>query len=56
MMPAAAMSAEGPNLALADRQGTFTRKLRNVEDACDEIADRWPRIKPPADYDGRDPE
>ena len=34
--------------------GTFARKLRNVEDACVEIADRWPKISPPADYDGPD--
>jgi hypothetical protein len=36
-------------------QGTFTRKLRNVGDACDEIAARWKTIPPPADYDGPDP-
>jgi hypothetical protein len=36
-------------------QGTFTRKLRNVGDACDEIAARWKTIPPPSDYDGPDP-
>jgi hypothetical protein len=36
-------------------QGTFTRKLRNVGDACDEIAARWRTISPPDDYDGPDP-
>jgi hypothetical protein len=36
--------------------GTFARKLRNVGDACDEIADRWRSIKPPSDYDGPSPE
>jgi hypothetical protein len=35
-------------------QGTFTKKLRNVGDACDEIAARWRTITPPADYDGPD--
>lgn len=35
--------------------GTFARKLRNVADACDEIADRWSSVKPPSDYDGPDP-
>jgi hypothetical protein len=35
-------------------QGTFAKKLRNVEDACDEIADRWKRITAPDDYDGPD--
>jgi hypothetical protein len=37
-------------------QGTFARKLRNVADACDEIAASWRGIKPPADYDGPDPD
>ena len=32
--------------------GTFAKKLRNIADACDEIADRWKTIKPPDDYDG----
>lgn len=35
--------------------GTFARKLRNVADACDEIAARWKTIPPPEDYDGPDP-
>lgn len=35
--------------------GTFARKLRNVADACDEIAARWKTITPPSDYDGPDP-
>jgi DNA-directed RNA polymerase subunit N (RpoN/RPB10) len=35
-------------------QGTFTRKLRNVADACDEIAARWGGVRPPSDYDGPD--
>jgi hypothetical protein len=35
--------------------GTFARKLRNVGDACDEIAARWKTITPPHDYDGPDP-
>jgi hypothetical protein len=32
--------------------GAFGRKLRNVEDACAEIAAMWPTINVPADYDG----
>jgi hypothetical protein len=35
--------------------GTFVRKLRNIEDACNEISDRWARVLPPDDYDGPDP-
>jgi hypothetical protein len=35
--------------------GTFARKLRNVEDACGEIAASWKTILPPDDYDGPDP-
>jgi hypothetical protein len=34
--------------------GTFVKKLRNVEDACHEIAARWKTINPPDDYDGPD--
>jgi hypothetical protein len=33
-------------------QGTFAKKLRNVEDACEEIAARWETVRPPDDYDG----
>jgi hypothetical protein len=36
--------------------GTFARKLRNVADACDEIAARWRTVNPPTDYDGPDPD
>lgn len=36
--------------------GTFAKKLRNVQDACDEIAGGWPRAAPPADYDGPNPD
>ncbi len=36
--------------------GTFARKLRNVEDACQEIAALWRTVAPPADYDGPDPD
>lgn len=32
--------------------GTFARKLRNVEDACTEIAALWRTIEAPEDYDG----
>jgi hypothetical protein len=32
--------------------GTFARKLRHVQDSCDEIATLWHTIPPPADYDG----
>jgi len=35
--------------------GTFAKKLRNVADACEDIAAIWPTIKPPDDYDGTDP-
>lgn len=35
--------------------GTFAKKLRNVQDACDEIANGWTRAQPPHDYDGPDP-
>lgn len=34
--------------------GTFARKLAHIKEACEEIADRWKRIGPPADYDGPD--
>jgi hypothetical protein len=34
--------------------GTFATKLRNVEDAAEEIAARWKTIPPPDDYDGPD--
>jgi hypothetical protein len=34
--------------------GTFAKKLRNIADACDEIADRWKTVKAPDDYDGPD--
>jgi hypothetical protein len=36
--------------------GTFAKKLRNVSDACEDIAAIWPTIKPPEDYDGPDPD
>jgi hypothetical protein len=32
--------------------GTFARKLRHIEDSCEEIADRWKRVGAPEDYDG----
>jgi hypothetical protein len=32
--------------------GTFARKLRNVEDACTEIAALWATVRAPNDYDG----
>jgi hypothetical protein len=32
--------------------GTFTRKLRHVEDSCHDIAALWHTIPPPSDYDG----
>jgi len=35
--------------------GTFAAKLKNVEDACEEIASRWKTILPPDDYDGPEP-
>jgi hypothetical protein len=35
--------------------GTFARKLRDVEDACGEIAASWKTIAPPDDDDGPDP-
>lgn len=35
--------------------GTFSRKLRLVEDSCEEIATRWKTIEPPSDYDGPTP-
>lgn len=35
--------------------GTFTQRMRHVEDACDEIATRWRTVDPPSDYDGPDP-
>jgi hypothetical protein len=34
--------------------GTFARKLSHIQEACEEIADRWKRIGPPDDYDGPD--
>lgn len=36
-------------------QGTFARKLAHIQEACEEVADRWKRIGPPDDYDGPDP-
>lgn len=36
--------------------GTFAKKARNVADACDEISAIWPTVRPPADYDGPDPD
>jgi len=36
-------------------QGTFARKLAHIEEACEEVADRWKRIGPPDDYDGPEP-
>jgi hypothetical protein len=35
--------------------GTFSRKLRNVADACEEIAGQWKTVSPPTDYDGPTP-
>lgn len=35
--------------------GTFVRKLREVEDACVEIASLWRATTPPKEYDGPDP-
>ena len=35
--------------------GTFVRKLRQIEHACEEIAARWNSINPPGDYDGPEP-
>jgi hypothetical protein len=59
----AALGNPDPSLCLAidvfnrighQPPGTFARKLRNVEDACDEIAGRWKDVRPPSDYDGPD--
>lgn len=35
--------------------GTFTRKLKQIADSCDEIGARWKSVSPPSDYDGPDP-
>lgn len=34
--------------------GSFVRQLRQIEDACEEIAIRWHSVKAPSDYDGPD--
>lgn len=36
--------------------GSFVKKLRNVADACDEIAARWRTVRPPSGYDGPEPD
>jgi hypothetical protein len=36
--------------------GTFAQKMKQVEEACAEIADRWPNIEPPDGYDGPSPD
>lgn len=59
-----AMGVTDPNLCLAvdvfsgtayKPPGTFAAKLKNVGDACEEIAARWKTIPPPDDYDGPAP-
>lgn len=37
-------------------QGSFVQKMRQISDSCEEIADRWAKATPPADYDGPDPD
>jgi hypothetical protein len=37
-------------------QGTFSRKLRQIAESCDEIGARWRTVAPPPDYDGPDPD
>jgi len=54
--PSLCLSVDVLNGASHRPPGTFARRLKNVEDACDEIAALWRTIHPPADYDGPDPD
>jgi hypothetical protein len=39
---------------LVQPTGEFLRGMKLIEESCEEVADRWPAISPPDDYDGPD--